>query len=360
MQLTARTACVLSAFWLVPAFAAPDAASTCHAGFIATAQAGPLNREWVDKNASAVIHFDVEAAMQSTLGKYLLAHRDQIQLGPIDQIRQQTGFDPLTDLKSVTVYTTSDQPNERIRIIRATPALDAAIARMRQPDIMIQAITTGTWSLEAWSTDDWKRFGHVGAGTDESDRVLVFSCSQLATARALEVKAGRAPNLTQLDGGVMATKPPAGSILFVATDNVSSLIGDQNTASPVTKMAQSMVLNIGEQPSASSLGDADLCIDVALKTAGFSDAARLADLLRGALALGKQLTHGNPSWSDMNGLFDAFAFRSEGDSVIASCRWSSMTLVHAFESAKIKINADSPAGGTPTAPPWYAELCPLP
>src|SRR5262249_22709954 len=156
---------------------------------------------------------------------------------------------------------------ERIRIIRATPALDAAIARMRQPDIMIQAITTGQWSLEAWSTDDWKRFGYVGAGTDPTDRVLVFSCSQLATARALEVKAGRAPNLTALDSGVMATRPPEGSILFVATDNVSSLLGDQDTASPVCKMTQSMVLSVGEKPSATSLGDADLCIDVALKTA---------------------------------------------------------------------------------------------
>lgn len=344
---------------LAPAALPPAAAPTCSAAFHAGC-AGPLNRAWIDEKASWVIHFDVEAAMASTLGRFLLANRDKIDLGPLDAVRRQTGFDPLTDLKSVTVYGLKDQPGERIRLIRATPALDAAIARMRQPDILVQSITTGRWSLEAWSQDDWKRFGFVAEGTGHDDRVLIFSGNQFATAQALEVQAGRAANLTQVADSVMATVPPVGSMLFIAADDVPALFGRAPSGSLLGQMADDFTLTIREAASPESPGMTDCCVEVSIKTRSFDEAGQLAEVLRGAVALGKQLNADDPSWAQTRQLLDAIGFTTAGTTVSAKGRWSMESIGAALQARKNHKNVEkeSSGGGTPPAPPLLADLLP--
>ncbi|MCC6677351.1 MAG: hypothetical protein IT436_09420 [Phycisphaerales bacterium] len=363
MHLTARTAWTLAGIWLTPALLATSpfpgpVEPECRAAHAAVGWAGPLNREWVDEKASWVIHFDVEAAMRSTIGRFLLANRDKVDLGPLDAVYRQTGFDPLTDLKSVTVYGLRGQPDERIRLIRATPALDAAIARMRQPDILIQSITSGTWSLEAWSRDDWKRFGYVAEGTGEDDRVLIFSGNQFTTAQALEVQAGRAPSLSNLADSVMATLPPEGSMLFIAADDVAGLFGSASADSALGQLADDFTLNIGEAPSTSSPGQTDCCIDITIKTRSFDEATKLSEVLRGAIAVGKQITKDDPSWTEARKLLDAIGFSTSGTTVTARGRWNAESIGLALQSRKSTVKEGSGGGTTPAppAPPALADL----
>lgn len=364
MHLSARTAWTLAGLWLGPGLLAgiplaEPIQARCQAAHIAIGWAGPLNREWVDEKASWVVHFDVEAAMRSTVGRFLLANRDKLDLGPLDSVHRQTGFDPLTDLKSVTVYGLRGQPDERIRLIRATPALDTAIERMRQPDILIQAITSGTWSLEAWSRDDWKRFGYVAEGAGEDDRVLIFSGNQAATAQALEVQAGRVPSLADVHDSVMATLPPEGSMFFIAADDVAGLFGASTSDSALGQLADDFVLNIGEAPSPTSPGQTDCCIDITIKTRSFEEATKLSEVLRGAIAVGRQITRDDPAWSEARKLLDAIGFSTSGTTVTAKGRWSSEMIGVALQSRKNQDNPRTSGGGTtpaPPAPPSLAEL----
>lgn len=358
MRCFARTALVITGLSLVPTLMTPGLESRCSACVPAVHRAGPLNREWVDAQASWVIHFDVEAAMRSALGRFLLANREKLDLGPLDAVHRHTGFDPLTDLKSVTVYGLRGQPDERIRIIRASPALDAAIARMRQPDILVQAITTGTWSLEAWSHDDWKRFGYVAEGKGRDDRVLIFSGNQFATAQALEVQAGRAANLTQLHDSVMATPPPEDAMLFIAADDVPALFGSDQAGSALGQLADDLVLTVGEVPSETSPGHSECSIEITIKTRSFEEAGQLSELLRGAIAVGKQITRNEPSWAEAARLLDAVAFSTSGRTVTARCRWNSESVGLALQGRC--TNHKEPSGGgtspAPPAPPALADL----
>lgn len=358
MHLTARTACVLAGLCLLPAAVTiPNAEPVCQAAFYTGRPAGPLNREWVDKNASWVFHLDVEAAMESALGRFLRANREHLDLGPFDQIRKQTGFDPLTDLKSVTVYGTRDQAGERIRIIRATPALDAAIAKMRQPDILVQAITTGTWSLEAWSQDDWQRFGYVTEGLDASDRLLIFSGNQFTTARALDVQAGRAANITELEGSALATTPPKGSILFIAAEDVPALLGTTENESVVGTLARELIVNVGQTCDSGVPGDEDCCVNVTLRTRNFADASKLTDVLRGAVTVGKQFNRNEASWAGVRALLDGVYFHTDDSAVSVTGKWKAQAIVQALQSHGPAVAKPAVAGGgNATAPPWFADL----
>lgn len=364
MPMFTRTAWMLAGLWLAPAVLAPafpTLQSQAAAAHACAGWAGPLNREWVDEKASWVIHFDVEAAMHSAVGRFLLANREKVDLGPLDAVRRQTGFDPLTDLKSVTVYGLAGQPDERIRIIRATSALDAALDRLRQPDILIQSIQTGTWSLEAWSRDDWKRFGVVSPGLDPDDRVLIFSGNQFTTAQALEVKAGRQPSLSGVTGTVMSTLPPQGSMLFIAADDVAALFGAGGAESALGQLADDFTLSIGEAANPRSPGQTHCTVDITIKTRSSEEAGKLSEILRGALAVGKNLTRDDPASSAAHRLLDAVAFSVSGTTVTARGRWSSESVGLALQARPSGPESPAKASGggsttAPPAPPMYADL----
>ena len=101
------------------------------------ATAGPLNKDWVAADAQWVIHVDVAALLDSTIGSFLLEHGEQfaLDLDDLDDFKRETGLDPRTDLKSVTLYGSGDEPGEDGVIVAVTnDQVDEAIELLLDND----------------------------------------------------------------------------------------------------------------------------------------------------------------------------------------------------------------------------------
>ena len=103
----------------------------------ATATASPLKKDRVAADANWLIHVDVERLLNSTIGRFLLEHAEEldIDLDDLDKMKREVGVDPRTDLKGVTLYGTGDEPGEDAIIVAVTTdRVDEAIERLLDHD----------------------------------------------------------------------------------------------------------------------------------------------------------------------------------------------------------------------------------
>ena len=65
------------------------------------ASAGSLKKNWVSAKAQWVAHIDMDAARESSIGKFLIEHRDELDIdcGAMEEM----GINPIEDIYSVTL-----------------------------------------------------------------------------------------------------------------------------------------------------------------------------------------------------------------------------------------------------------------
>ncbi len=314
--------------------AAGFASSMAVAVLVSVAAAGPLDKSVVAADAQWVVHFDAEAARNSTIGRYVLENPGRFHFAAhMAEARLELGFDPITEFKDTTAYGVAPGNDGTVIVVSSTGAIDGLIKRLKENAAAgkddhgpkeFHELKLGDSNIYSWREHGSTSFAYVATPPrgKADDRIVLISNSQASLQTAINVLGGTARSLASAEQGggegVLKLAPRPGSILYGAATGVSSWIADA-AASEVLQKADSLTVDMGE-----SGGKLYADVDLAAKTD--EDATNIAKVLQGVLAMGQIVAPKKPEFARAAELASAVRFGSDGKKI---------TIRFSYESARM-------------------------
>lgn len=307
----------------------------------AAALAGPLDKAQVARDAKWVVHVDVQAGLGSTPGQFFAQRKDEEWLEDLRKVRQETGLDPLSDIRGITVYGVGGRPEDGVALISVSPAIDAAVEKLQAKESSFKKITEGKHTFYTWTEHDKPRFGQIRRGSNDSERIVVVAGDKARLFASIDVLEGSAQSLAQSlaksADGMLARKPQAGSFFFAAATELGSA-----QAMPFDQ-AKGLVLDVGE-------AEGNVYADLAVIPRNPEEASDLAQMMQGAVATVRMLAKRDPKMSQLVDLTQGISFGSEGDRITAQIRISSERLLECLQSMNIEDDRAGEAEGVNNEP----------
>jgi hypothetical protein len=252
----------------------------------------------VAADALWLIHVDVGGLKGSTIGQHILAHPDEFDLSDLDEFEAEVGLSLVEDFMSVTLYGFSDDPETDGVIIAVTTArADEALARLRSnPEVRIADLDRGGYSLHRLTADDEQFYLHLRPADRRDHRVLVMAHSEAALLDAARVIDGRAPGLHAGRSPILNGGPGPGSIVFLGCSG-GELLG-QEPGSEILRLSDGVTIDLGEVDGASYA-------EGRIFASSAENAADIADVLHGILAMGRLIAAQEPEAKPLAQLADA-------------------------------------------------------
>lgn len=244
------------------------------------ASADVLRKQSVPEKARWVAHIDVESLARSQLLQSLKEHGLQKEIeSAFAEDEDLAGIDPLHDVRSVTVFNSTEDDDHTVIVVRASDKADALLAR-HQKETNSHMIDFGGRKLHAWGDSEGGKqqvayFGSINGG---SDRMIVVGEDAQSVSEAIDVVEGKCKSLADTDALAFRRGPSDGAILFAAAIEPIAALGENPATSTVARLANAWRLEFGEQRGS-------LYGDLWLKTGSTEDAAKLQQVLQGATAL---------------------------------------------------------------------------
>ena len=262
--------------------------------------AGPFKKEQVPDSAGWVAHVDVQALLASQVGKFALeeVRKQEAFNAGLAFLQQAFGFNPLMDLRGVTVY------GQRLGDDVGVVILDALLSQEKilpalQANETYKSTEFGKHTLHQWNDapkpvrdkDSGEITSYVPGrrqvGCFYDNNTVVIGNSINAVQKALDVMDGK--------GGNMANKPLAGlgespkGTFIVAAAGAIELPG-KDTGKPeatIFRQIVSVSLQAGET-------DGKLFVDLAgtIKTA--ERAVKVGQIIQGLVAFGQVMMEERP------------------------------------------------------------------
>jgi len=273
------------------------------------AAADDLDPSRVPADARWLVHVDLSAALESELfaGLQRLEGDLDFEGEEWDEIRNELGIDPRTDLHSVTVFGVTDDPEEAVIQIDtnvvAEQALDALKLHMRST-----AMNQGGAQIHRWQDPDGGGdtiYSHLAKRKGSNDRLLMVSPEPDALQGAVAVLRGDARSLA--DGGTHGVgHPRPGAFIFVSASDMLSEILEREADSHVAKFVQAAQVQIGEHGG-------NTFAHIAVKTGNRSEAQQIAQVLQGALALAGLMGQSEPELAAALPMLTSIKFEADDE-----------------------------------------------
>ncbi len=273
------------------------------------AWAGRLDRSLVPADAAWLVHVDVQALLDSTVGKSLLDEAGNLPDGAdaIEEFNRELGIDLRTDLKSLTLFGTGGDPEEDAVSVALTNAqADATVARLKEKD-SIETMELDGETVLVIPDGGGGIYVQVRPGKRDDRRLVLCSRSADSLRRAFAVLAGEAPSLSRGTGGILGTRPRAGSILFAAAGPLEDLQAIR-PASELFRLARGFRIDVGEM-------EEELRGEATLFAADAESAADMADVVQGMVALSHLLADEDPEVARWGGMLGDVAVTSRDDTI---------------------------------------------
>jgi hypothetical protein len=288
-----------------------------------------LNKAWVAKDAQWVAHVDVEAGLASTLGRYMITHRDELKLDGIEEVKAELGIDPLSDIKSLTIYGSASDGSDGIAVIHTTAAVEGMIAKMREKEKSLTTVSVNGMTLYTWDDHGMTRFAQVRRASVASDRIVIVGADKDRLLSGISVLEGKSADLTAGADGSVATTPKAGSFLFAAMNKLPD-----SEAAPL-KQAKSIVMDLGE-------ADREIFADLSLETRTAKDATNLVAVMQGGLALARMAASGDPEHPELreiSALADGITISANESRISAKFRYSAEKITSCLQGLSALRNS---------------------
>ena len=300
------------------------------------ATASPLKKDRVAADATWLIHVDVERLLDSTVGRFLLEHAEEldIDLDDLDRMKRDLGLDPRTDLRSVTLYGTGDEPGEDAIILAETnDRVDEAIERLlANDDLPIRRRKLNGKTVYVIGGEGRRHYLSIQrAGADR--RLVVFSDNKSGFRNALDVLAGEAPSISMGRSNIPADDPQDGSLLFLSVGDIDAF-GDDGPASQIIRMSDGFTADIGEV-------DGVLTGRASVTAESPEVADNISHVLQGLVALGRLMAAGQPDLAPLNELADSLSIRTKDSRISIRIRIDARELL---EKAERLMEAHGGAG----------------
>lgn len=244
--------------------------------------AGPLNQEKVSGDAAWVAHVDVDALIKSGLGEFVLskaAEKDEFINGLV-KIQEVFGFDPLKDIRGLTLYGGKIGDDQGVVIADATLDADKVLPLLRE-NAAYRAIEHGDRVIHQW-TDKPKgdKPAKTQTGCFYDAKTIVVGSTVDLVKKAIAVLDGEAANLTKTGAMSNLPKPAAGAFLVAAAEGIDLSSKEKHPEAAMFRSVTSGVLQAGEV-------DGVLFASLALGAKNAEDAANIRQMAQGFVALFK-------------------------------------------------------------------------
>jgi hypothetical protein len=159
--------------------------------------AGPLDQTKVDQRATWLVHIDVEAMMDSPLGGALIQNQTSALHGVAEDMRADLGLDPITDVRSLTLYASGEHDRHGVALLVTSPAADRLGTLLHEQHAdAVETSRHGENDLWAWNLHG-ERWHACVLRESDTRRLVVLSQSRRSITESLDVIEGRLPSLAQ-------------------------------------------------------------------------------------------------------------------------------------------------------------------
>ena len=236
-----------------------------------------LNPGIVDGRARVLIHLDMLALTETTLFKLAYEELAVDIDAALLEFEEETGLDPLRDLRSVTVYSNDIEKDHWVALLRANERLDAAFERLQRKPGYAE-VTHGARTLHSITEGDQQWFGYLYDSRPAGERLFVISEGVDALVAAIDVIEGKRENLAQVEQAAVESAPRPGATLFVSADRGLGSFGDFAPSSEVSQLVTGVLFECGEAEEV-------LFARLRLTAASEKDARDIRDIIQGGLAI---------------------------------------------------------------------------
>jgi hypothetical protein len=295
-------------------------------GFAGMALAGPLNRQWVDRDADWVFHLNMEALAASDLGPLLSIEVLEKNDDQVFVFLRAAGVDPLRDLKGLTVYgwhsTRAAAPgpggeDEGVAVIIASAAIERLAEHLVAQLPGFERIADAPVPQYTWLEHGSRRYGQIMPGP-EGLRLALVARDQARLAAAAAIIAGAAPSLAAVREGPLAQEPTPGAFMF-AMAQIQATEGDgQRRRAALTRMTESIRFEMGSaaiegaEPAPGEDGS-EYYIMVALRVRQGRDAANVVQIINGLMAMARLAAASDPDLNELASALDGLQITTGGD-----------------------------------------------
>lgn len=321
----------------------------------ASALAGPLNPKLVSGDAKWLVHIDIEAALKCSIVDTLRSSHELGEAG-IDEFKKETGLDPFTDIKDITLYGFDGDSDRAVFLAQTTAAADKTVEKVKALK-SFKTVASGAYQLLCWNDDEEGDGDHAGgAGKDAekekdgedgghhhkhghedddsglryayvhspaggANRIVVFGENADDVARGVDVLTAKKPGLGA--GGAIKPAPKAGVIFYAVAADLSEIMGLEAN---VAKQAESMELQVGE-------AGGELFADAAVQAKTAEDATSITQVVQGIIAMGRLAAGEEPELKELMPLVDSLKMSAQGKMVTASFRYDTKAITEKLKKA---------------------------
>ncbi len=261
--------------------------------FVAPGHAGPIRPADVPVEAQWVAHVDIRGLLESSLGKFMMSRGN---LGKLEEglaiVRQSAGFDPTTDLESITAFGPAHAPEAAVALVRGNLDPDALLALVQGPDD--SDFEHGEHTIHQWTQ------ATEGEG-DDGRRYAAFLDDTLIVGRtraAVEGAVDHMVTMSQMRSGRDA-KPnpllgqqPEGAFLWAAARDIQMPQGAGARGDPVSQQLRHIIggmLALGDAGDVREGVASDTRLMIRVTAADAGTAGQMRQVLGGVSALGRFL-----------------------------------------------------------------------
>ena len=259
-------------------------AVTCISPVVSPVRADGLDKSHVPASARAVVHIDVEALVASQIARKVQELNPeanvQFDLGQVQPML--AGIRPLQEVRSVTLFCADPKSQKFGAIVHCTDKVDALLDMAMAVD-GYELAPIDNWQVHSWSNDGQRVYGAVVPIGNSKERLVLLANDTKAMGEGMAVLQGRGQSLAQGALGQLGVAPERGTIVFAASNEPLSQLGEIDPSSPVARLVQGFVLQAGE-------AQGRIFANVSLATAEPRDAQRVQHVLQGLAALASLVT----------------------------------------------------------------------
>ncbi len=252
-----------SVLWLAVALAAVGA------------RAAELKIAEVPAQAKWVAHLDAEKLRASQVGQKLLAEiqADAKATAQLNAVQNAVGVDLRKDISDLTLGGGDDKKNHGVMIVRGPFNTEKLLVALRA-NPQHEELAEGDASYHKWFDKGHDNFGAFLPGGR-----CVFSENREAAKTTADVIRTGQGGLTPESALGRLAKEGAGCIIFAAVDGGEGLPGDKQPQAAVLRKITAAALRVTENAGR-------VQGELAVQVATAEDAVRIAEIVRGLIALG--------------------------------------------------------------------------
>lgn len=333
---------------------------------VTNARAGDFQPKRVSADANWLAFVNLEGLLQSTLGKYMLEHGDDLgfEIDDMQDVEAQIGINPMKDIRSVTIYGEGNPEDHKhfVALFDTTAAIDDTIAQFtagaqqgegqnqdnEQGDIT--TVDINGQKVHVMSDGEETTYVAVRPGPISDSRLVIVTMDRDWMSKGLSVLDGKAAGLDRTDKPQVKAAPDAGTLMFVSASDLSWIdIGDddddehdhdnahQAAHSAIMKAAKGIEIAYGET-------GADTFINARLETGSADDAQNLSDIMRGLVAMARYAANQDDELKPLLAPTRSLQMKTDGATISMSLKHSTQGIIDALTAMQAEEHGDEHHG----------------